>query len=95
MWRRVTRLIEFDPHLNKAASIWLNPKINIDKKAFIWKEWVERSVLVLDPLHLNHLKTYNNNMIYPKLNSRDIFNYGMYCTKLTGRVYTPQSQKIS
>ena len=24
--------MDLDPHLNKAASIWLNPKLNINKK---------------------------------------------------------------
>ena len=71
-WKRVSGLMKFDPYLNSASTIWRNPKFNINKKTFIWKEWVEKGILRLE--HLYGTDTLNNNTIYLKLNSGDIYN---------------------
>lgn len=53
-------LIDLDPYLNKASSIWLNPTLFIDKQLFIWKEWVEKGILILRDLYrTNTLKSFD------------------------------------
>ena len=39
------------PHLNLSANIWLNPRLNIDKKPFLWKQWAVSGILVLGDLY--------------------------------------------
>ena len=80
--------MDLDPHLNKAASIWLNPKLNINKKIFIWKEWVERGILVLDNVYSTNLfKTFDELKQDYNLPSITPCTSGGFM----GQVFTPQN----
>ena len=60
-WKRVSGLMKFDPYLNSASTIWRNPKFNINKKTFIWKEWVEKGILRLEHLYgTDTLKSFDD-----------------------------------
>ncbi len=51
IWKRISIKLKFNLHLNLSASIWLNPKLKIDKKPFLWKEWVEKGIILLGDLY--------------------------------------------
>ncbi len=51
IWKRISIKLKFNLHLNLSAYIWLNPKLKIDKKPFLWKEWVEKGITLLGDLY--------------------------------------------
>lgn len=38
VWKKVSELIGFDPYLNRASSIWMNPKFNVNNKKKYFSE---------------------------------------------------------
>ena len=51
MWIKVVRMLKFDPLLNVCSSIWLNPKLHVNKSPIWWKDWIERGTVTLDDLY--------------------------------------------
>ncbi|XP_038559289.1 uncharacterized protein LOC119891591 [Micropterus salmoides] len=51
VWKRVAKILKFDPYLHQAAGIWLNPKLCINKSPFLWKLWLQKGIRVLGDLY--------------------------------------------
>lgn len=61
LWSKVAKQFNLDPHLNVFSSIWLNPKLCINKSPIWWKEWYERGIVTLNDLyHNNILKSFQD-----------------------------------
>lgn len=43
--------LNFSSNLHTDASLWLNPKLCIDKSPFFWKLWVRKGILILGDLY--------------------------------------------
>lgn len=60
MWIKVTKLFNLDPFLNVSSSIWLNPKLRINKAPIWWKDWQKKGIVTLGDLyHNNTLKSFD------------------------------------
>ncbi len=56
----IARIFQFNPFLNTASSIWMNPKLRIGNSSFIWKEWIAKGILKLGDVYENNvLKSFN------------------------------------
>lgn len=53
VWLKISHLRCFDPYLNACSTIWLNPKLCINKAPFLWKEWIKKGVVILSDLYVN------------------------------------------
>ena len=59
VWKRMSLLFKFNLYHNPSSCIWLNPKLLIDKRTFIWNLWVEKGILSLKDLYDgNTLKSF-------------------------------------
>lgn len=46
-WNQSHQLIRANPYLTARASIWFNKKLKVDKKTFMWEDWVKSGIHVL------------------------------------------------
>lgn len=53
IWLKISRLHSFNPYLNVSSSIWLNPKLCINKAPFLWKDWAKKGLVNLGDLYEN------------------------------------------
>ena len=61
MWIKIARLFNLDPYLNACSSIWMNPKLCINKSPFLWKDWMGKGIVKLgDIYHNGILKSFED-----------------------------------
>ena len=61
IWIKVFQMFELDPYLNSFSSIWLNPKLCINKSLFLWKDWQGKRIATQGDLyHSGILKSFND-----------------------------------
>lgn len=61
VWKNTSKIFKIDLFLNSEASIWLNPKLRINKAPFIWKDWLNSGIKTLSDLYEhNVLKSFED-----------------------------------
>lgn len=89
IWTRVARIFKFDPFLNVSSSIWLNPKLRIDKCPIYWKIWQEKGVVSLGDLYSDgSLKSFGELVQRFSIPTSHFFRY-LQLRHMLGGVFGP------
>lgn len=76
VWRKVAKILDFNPFLNSSSSIWYNPCLRIGKSTFYWKEWVQSGILTLGQLFEGQdLKSFGDLQAEFKLQKHNYWRY--------------------